>query len=514
MTTSTAGIQRNKLFWGSCLALLTTAFCFTVITAIQTDVQREFLMSNTQMGWFRGLFFGGFVAAQVIFSPFCDIIGMRPIVRGAFITHVGGALMMMFAPNEVVLIGGSFMAGLGAGLIEAGCNPLVVALYPEKKTEKLNIFHMWFPYGNVIGALLVLGIGGLAVMLNMGVSWNMNLLLILIPALAYGYIMWPAKYPETEGVAAGVSTMDMLKACFTSPIMLLMLAMMFITASLELPATGWIIPILEAGGNVDGILIFAFIFGIMGTLRLLAGPVEKRLRPSGILFLGAILSTIGLYLFAQSQSVLMLFLTAAIWAAGIAYFWPTMLGYVSERNPKSGALGLGLMGAMGMGASFLMTPIIGSQTDTLGFPEISPEVAERVLEESQSSFATVSAEGDAGEVLSEAQTAINEALAGLAADGELPGAATISALRAIRKAGDYTETSGAVAGVQNDVNEMLNSVDSVGGRGAFGRLSMLGIILIVVFGVLLLRDRSKGGYQQEHLVATGEPEESAAATAT
>ena len=502
MSTSTDGIQRGKLFWGSFLALLTTAFCFSVITAIQTDVQREFLMSNTQMGWFRGLFFGGFVAAQVIFSPFCDIIGMRPIVRGAFVAHVGGALMMMFAPSEFIIIGGSFLAGLGAGLIEAGCNPLVVALYPDKKTEKLNIFHMAFPYGNVIAALLALGLAALAV------SWNMRLLLILVPAIAYGYIMWGAKYPETEGVAAGVSMGEMLKACFTSPIMLLMLAMMFITASLELPATGWIIPILEAGGGVNGILIFAFIFGIMGTLRLLAGPVERVLRPSGILFLGAILGTAGLYGFSQSQSTGMLFLTAGVWAAGIAYFWPTMLGYVSERNPKSGALGLGLMGAIGMAASFLMTPVIGSQTDQIGFPEISSEAAVQVFEDVQGTLSNVTASGDAGEVAAEALSLSGEALSALASDGALPAAITIEALRAIEKTSDFAETQGAVSSVQAQVSEMLNAVDSVGGRGAFARLSFLGFILIVVFGILLIRDRSKGGYQQEHLVAK---EESAAA---
>lgn len=499
MSTSTEGIQKGRLFWGSFLALLTTAFCFAVITAIQTDVQRAFLMSNTEMGWFRGLFFGGFVAAQVIFSPFCDTIGMRPIVRGALVAHIGGALMMMFAPEKYLIIGGSFLAGLGAGLIEAGCNPLVVALYPDKKTERLNIFHMAFPYGNVIAALLALGLGALAV------SWNLRLLLILVPAVAYGFMMWGAKYPETEGAAAGVSTSDMLKACFTSPIMLLMLAMMCITATVELPATGWIIPILEAGGGVNGILIFAFIFGIMGTLRLLAGPVERVLRPSGILFVGAILGTIGLYGFSQSQTTGMQFLTAGIWAVGIAYFWPTMLGYVSERNPKSGALGLGLMGAVGMGASLIMTPVIGNQTDKLGFPEISQDAVVEVFEEVQGTLPGITASGDAGEVVNQAVTLSGQAMdEANANEGVFPVAVTIEALRAIGKVSEYPESQAAVAGVQDRVSEMLNTISNDGGRSAFSRLSMLGIILIIVFGALLFRDRARGGYQQEHLISKEE----------
>ena len=38
------------------------------------------------------------------------------------------------------------------------------------------------------------------------------------------------------------------------------------------------------------------------------------------------------------------------------YFGPTMLGFVSERNPCSGALGLGLMGSVGMTVVGLFTP--------------------------------------------------------------------------------------------------------------------------------------------------------------
>lgn len=498
MTTGTQEIHHNKLFWGSCLSLLTTAFAFSVITEIQVDIQGQFLLTNSQLGWFRGVFFGGFVISQVIFSPLCDTIGMRPIIRGAFIGHVAGALLMMFAQGYGMLVAGSLLAGTGAGLVEAGCNPLVVALYPKQKTHKLNIFHMWFPYGNVIAALLALGLSAMAV------SWDMRLLLILVPAIIYGVIMWPAAYPETEGVAAGVGIGDMLKACFASPLMWLMLAMMFITASMELPGTGWVPPVLEAGSGVSGILIFAFIFGIMGTLRLVAGPVERRLRPTGILFGGAVLSTIGLYWFSYAETTFMLFFTAAIWAVGIAYFWPTMLGYVSENNPKSGALGLGLMGAVGMLASFIVTPIIGTTSDRLGHETIAQDQAIEVLQTAQASFSELSASGDAGAAIQDASRLAQEALAAYNAEGSLPEVTTTQALRAIERAATYPEAEAATAPLLDRVSTMVNQADNTGGRRAFRGLSLFGLILIVVFGALLLRDRARGGYQVEKLTTEGD----------
>ena len=502
MTTTNDGVNASRLFWGSCLALITTAFAFSVTREIQTDVQAEFILTNANLGLFGGVFFWGFVISQVIFSPLCDTIGMRPIVRGAFIGHISGALLMMFAQNFTMLWVGSLLAGLGAGLVEAGCNPLIVALYPNKKTEKLNIFHMWFPYGNLIAALLALGLSQLQV------SWEMRLLLILIPGLGYGLMMFTAKFPQTEGVSAGVGVKDMLKAC-VSPMMLLMLGMMLLTASMELPPSSWIPPVLTAGGAVSGILVFAFVFGIMGTLRLLAGPVERFLRPTGILFWGAVLSTVGLYLFSQATTTFMLFATAAIWAAGIAYFWPTMLGYVSERNPKSGALGLGLMGAMGMMAVALVIPFMGNVSDSLGHETIPETEAVAVLQSVQETFPALSAVGPEAESINEAATLAGQTLDAYEAEGALPPVLTTQALRAIDKAKDFGSVRGseAAAGAAS-VGAMINEADSTGGKRAFRNLSFFGIILIVVFGAMLLRDRSKGGYQQEHLVAT---EETAAA---
>ena len=253
-------VNPNRLFYGSCLALLTTAFAFTVISGIAFSVKSEFVLTNAQLGVFTGVFFIGFTISQAIFSPLCDIIGMRWIVRGAFVTHVAGAILIMTAPSYVPAVAGSLCAGLGAGLVEAGCNPLVAALYPDNKTSKLNHFHMWFPYGNLIAAILLT-----LVFAQLGGGWRAQPLLILIPALGYGLMMFTAPFPQTEGVQAGVSVGQSFKALF-APIMLIMLPMMLLTASMELPPSSWVPPVLQAGG-IDGLLVFGFVFGIMGTLR-------------------------------------------------------------------------------------------------------------------------------------------------------------------------------------------------------------------------------------------------------
>ena len=44
----------------------------------------------------------------------------------------------------------------------------------------------------------------------------------------------------------------------------------------------------------------------------------------------------------------MLFAGGTVFAFGVCFFWPTMLGYVAETFPKTGALGLAIMGGAGM----------------------------------------------------------------------------------------------------------------------------------------------------------------------
>jgi MFS family permease len=52
-----------------------------------------------------------------------------------------------------------------------------------------------------------------------------------------------------------------------------------------------------------------------------------------------------------------------LFAIGVCYFWPTMIGFVSEYIPKTGALGMSLIGGAGMFATSIWQPVIGSWLD-------------------------------------------------------------------------------------------------------------------------------------------------------
>jgi hypothetical protein len=78
--------------------------------------------------------------------------------------------------------------------------------------------------------------------------------------------------------------------------------------------------------------------------------------------MSAIIATIGLYLLGNTSGS-MIFVGALVFGAGVCYFWPTMIGFVAEYLPKTGAVGLNLMGGAGMFAVSLYMMFMGGVYD-------------------------------------------------------------------------------------------------------------------------------------------------------
>jgi MFS family permease len=140
---------------------------------------------------------------------------------------------------------------------------------------------------------------------------------------------------------------------------------MFLTSSTELGTNQWINALLE-GNGINPMIILVVVTGIMAVGRYFAGPLIHRLNPSGVLLGSAILSFVGLYLLSIASGAGFTMLAAIVFAVGVCYFWPTMLGFVAEYIPKSGALGLSIMGGAGMVATSMVLPIMGESIDTAG----------------------------------------------------------------------------------------------------------------------------------------------------
>lgn len=495
-TTDRSVINRRRLFIGSCVALIATSVAFATVGDIMLSLKREFVLTNAQVGWVGGAALWGFAVSQVVFAPLCDTLGMRFLLRGAFVAHLAGVVLMVVATGFWMLFGGALVIAMGNGLVEAACNPLVAALYPDDKTVKLNQFHVWFPGGIVLG-----GLGAFALSQVGFGAWELKLALILIPTAVYGVMLLGEYFPPTEGAEAGVSMKEMFRSTFLSPLMWLLLFCMMITASTELGPNRWVPAVLEAGG-IAGILVLAYINGIMATLRYKAEPFIERLSPTGVLLVSSVLSAAGLLWLSFAETTVMAFASATLFAVGVCFFWPTMLGVVSERVPKSGALGLGLMGAIGMATVGLLTsPQMGTVADTYAHQHISTEQSKATLDvmnEVAALYPEVADEAD-GVFTSEIErvaASVSGALAAHERTGQLPEPETANALRSIIDSGPAVASTGSekAQALTDRARTVLLPADNYGGRVSFRYIVPFTCLLILIFGIMYIRDRQRGGY--------------------
>lgn len=359
--------QRSQLFVASCLALLVTSLSFGIRAGILGRLGVEFQLSAGQLGTIAATAFWGFPLAVIIGGMVVDIIGMKKLLLVAFSFHLIGIVLTIFAGGYWSLFISTLCVGIANGTVEAACNPLVATIYSDNKTTKLNHFHLWFPGGIVIGTLLVFFLD------KIGVGWQIQVALMIIPTIIYGYLFSKLSFPVTERVASGVSTSEMYKAVL-NPLFLFMIILMFGTAITELFTGQWIDVLLKNVSD-NAILLLTIETGVMVLGRAFAEPVVHKFSPQGVLVISAILAAVGLYLLGHTSGN-MLFVGAIIFGMGVCYFWPTMLGFVAENLPKTGAIGLNFMGGAGMFAVSVYTMFMGGYYDELVNAKLKlPEVA-------------------------------------------------------------------------------------------------------------------------------------------
>lgn len=504
-------MNKNRLFVGSCFSLISTSVCFAVIGAVMGALKQQFVLSNEQVGYIGGAALWGFTISIFALGPLVDFLGMKPLMRFAMLCHAVGTLIMIFATGYVMLFAGALILAMGNGTVEAVCNPLIATLYPDQKTKKLNQFHVWFPGGILIGGVTTY----LMDQAGFG-NWQLKLGLILIPTVVYGILFTGQKFPKTERVQSGISFGGMIQGALMRPLFLVLLLCMCVTASLELGPNRWVPAVLEAGG-MAGILVLAYINGLMAVLRFFSGPVVHKLSPTGILVCSAVLAGLGLYWLSFAENMGMAFASATLFAVGVCYFWPTMLGVVSERVPRSGALGLSLMGGIGM----LMVGVVtapqmgrladGYLHDKLAEPENAAEVI-AVLKQVTEVYPPLAAEVRQEVIRNEILGAVAAARDVLekSAAGSLPKGDTASALRNAMSNAPEGEAAKAVV---DRIAGVLNPADNYGGRMSFRFVAPFSIIIIVVFGVIYFRDRAAGGYKAESIQGGAEPDAEPKATA-
>ena len=347
-------LNPKRLFYGSCFALITTAFSFSIRAGILPQLGETFSLTAQQLGFINSMFFFGFPISMVLGGIFYDTIGPKRIMMFALVAHTLGIVLTIYAGGYVGLLVSTLFIGLGNGCTEAACNPMIATMYTGKTMNTLlNRFHMWFPGGIVLGSLVSF------FMTKMNMGWEAQIWIIMVPTVIYAYLFFGQAFPESKKEVASLG--NNLKAMAT-PLFIFMCACMTLTAISEFGPTQWAQLVLAKSG-AEPMVILALITGLMAVGRYFGGEFVHKFDQTGVLLGSSIFATIGIFLLS-TQTGPMAYFAAIIFAIGVCYNWPNMIGFIAEKIPKSGAIGMSIVGAFGMFSTAMFQPIIGGWIDS------------------------------------------------------------------------------------------------------------------------------------------------------
>ncbi|MBL69741.1 MAG: MFS transporter [Verrucomicrobiales bacterium] len=535
MSTTTNNEEGNKvLFWGCFIALVTTAFSFISRMFLLGTWGEEFGLDDAQAGRLAGIGIWPFAVSIIGFSLVIDRIGYKVAMIFAFISHIVWAAMAVsayFISQQgntqlafELIYWGSLVCALGNGTVEAFINPVVATMYNKEKTKWLNILHAGWPGGLVLAGMIIIFIDH--------VPWWVKVGLIAIPAVVYFMMLIKCKFPVNERVASGVSYRDMLgefgvlgaaivgflvtlqlidfagqggsdvssgqKNLFIAigvaiavafgvytkslgrPLLFILVLIHMPLAVTEIGTDGWIENILKgiAEGKFHPGWVLVYTSLIMMVLRFYAGPIVHKLQPLKLLAVSSVLAIIGLYTLSITAGMA-IFVAATIYGLGKTFFWPTMLGVVSEQCPRGGALALNAIAGIGMLA-----------VGTLGFPYIGALKEAKAIESVQ------------------ANTAIVEKAPALVKDGQFQ-AQDEKAIYEIIKYNAFSD--GKVDELIKDktdeekkeIKEAIKKEKDSSGQKALADMTVFPVIMLVFYVGLIFHFNAKGGYKPMVLGADG-----------
>ena len=345
----------KRLFFGSCFALITTAFSFSIRAGILPQLAETFSLSGQQLGFINSMWFLGFPISMILGGLFYHTIGPKRIMQFAFATHTLGIILTIFSGGYTGLLVSTLLIGIGNGCTEAACNPMIADAYEGKQMNTLlNRFHMWFPGGIVLGSLVSL------LMTTLDLGWQAQIWIIMIPTLIYAYLFMGQEFPKPK--IKGVTSIGENFKAMLSPLYIFILLCMALTAISEFGPQQWTSLILSNSG-AHPMVILALITGLMAIGRYFGGDIVHKFDQTGVLLGSAVLTAIGIFLLS-TQTGGMVYVAAIFFALGVCYFWPNMIGFVAEKIPLSGALGMSIIGGMGMFSTSIFQAIIGGWIDS------------------------------------------------------------------------------------------------------------------------------------------------------
>ncbi len=290
------------------------------------------------LGYLIGSYFGG--------RAYDRVPGHR-LMAIALLAIALASVLIPLAPVVWMLLVAMFLSGLAGGIVDVGCNTLLLWTHGKSAGPFMNGLHFFFGVGSFIAPLVLA-----RVLIQTGdihwLFWS-----VAIACLPLAIWCWFLSEPETHTQAQERNNVS-----FPVLPVLLMVIMFVLYVGLELGFANWIYTYaltLDLGTEVTSAYLTSGFWGAFTFGRLLGIWVSTRARSQAILLadlIGCAISTLIIMLWKDSS--LALWIGSIGLGLSMASIFPTFLMLAGERMEVTGAMtGWFLVGS---GAGSMLLP--------------------------------------------------------------------------------------------------------------------------------------------------------------
>jgi FHS family Na+ dependent glucose MFS transporter 1 len=308
----------------------------------------------------------GYIAGSYLGGRAYDRISGHKLMMGTLVIMAIASALIPISRSLEVLLFAMFLSGLASGILDVGCNILIMWTHGEKAGPFLNGLHFFFGVGSLIAPFLLGQIlpktGDI-----LWVYWTFSIVCIPIAIWLWLLPDPPKQVHAEEKASAPIPVI---------PVLLIVVLFLFYVG-LELGFGNWIytytvtlgLGTITSAANLNGFFWGSFTLG-----RLLGVWVSTRLRSQTILFLdvfGCAISIAVIMLWKESS--LALWIGTIGLGISMASIFPTFIMIAGERMQITGAItGWFLVGS---GAGGMLLPWLLGQI----FARTGPEAMTTVL---------------------------------------------------------------------------------------------------------------------------------------
>jgi FHS family Na+ dependent glucose MFS transporter 1 len=306
---------------------------------------------------------GGYFLGSVLGGRLYDRYAGHPILAMILGVMILGIALIPFMPLLWILAAVLFFLGAFQGVLDVGCNTLLIWVYRRDVSPYMNALHFFFGVGTFI-APIILAQSAL-------LSGDIKLGYILIALMIIPVLIWITRQPSPSAQDQNEETAEKGPQNLRQNVILIVFTatILFFYVGAELGFGGWIYTYaLEsnlADATTAAYLTSAF-WGAFSIGRLVSIPLATRMRPRTQMFAdfaGCIAGMLIIILFAGSQ--IALWTGTMVVGFSMASVFPVTITLAERRMVVTGQITSWFFVGVGLG-SMLMPWLIGQLIEPIG----------------------------------------------------------------------------------------------------------------------------------------------------